>query len=501
MPNSPIPIDVVELFRAGGDRYLGLEARCNQTPFVPVDAADAERQFRMSLIGLVKEQPETVEVEETPYGWRGVARSQETWDGELWSSAIEMHVLNASSVPAAAPGSFLSSPIMVLIARSPRPTLSAVADDFFRSARFTAGAGTPDIPDLAAPGAPISTDYAPDFCSFTVRFPRVPLVTDTSAFSGTRSSMASLPMPEGMLRAECVEGAAATDEASVRAIVGIVVTSSGFRPGSEIAIEATPYGWRARVEIMGEFAGVALGGIMQTDIASGSSLVLTALGGGSGIPETAAFLASAALRDAPRVAGDGASTPTPGEAGWHRTALPGGMTIELPYGVITGHGDQKFPLLVGYEAAFDARIAKGDALAPLTVAALGPAGDVGLLVDLTRSPDYTIGQDELEAWSTSPTATAGVDALFRRLWDDRSDGDVMVEWQGTEVVDTRWGLALETRYRWHLAHLEVIQQTRVLRILDGERTFTLTIGYDEAFAEQLVPVAERVAASVRLADD
>jgi len=181
--------------------------------------------------------------------------------------------------------------------------------------------------------------------------------------------------------------------------------------------------------------------------------------------------------------------------------LPLGVRADLPRNWVALSNNQRITLSSSVQATVEQRGGYFDASSDLAFAANlydDNQRAVGIF-NIRYYPTETIKQEDIRAASASEIKD--VDKELQRSLTAAlpSAGLAVVEWLGSTKRTINGKSAIVTSYRRQRISppLTGIFRVRLVRILDGGKTFTATLSYAEDNAILLEPISERIISSIR----
>jgi len=180
-------------------------------------------------------------------------------------------------------------------------------------------------------------------------------------------------------------------------------------------------------------------------------------------------------------------------------SLPKGISIDIPrnWGVLSS--DQTITLDTTVESQLD--LSKSPKVISDLVFVAGYADDTGdkAKINVRYYPKETISQDIIK--KANGEDVRRFDAALKEIifTASRSGGAAIPDWYGTKKQDISGAVALITHYRrppnigeegWF--------NVRLVRILNGPKSFTLTVSYNELNAVYFKPICDRIITSLKV---
>jgi len=161
--------------------------------------------------------------------------------------------------------------------------------------------------------------------------------------------------------------------------------------------------------------------------------------------------------------------------------------------------DQRIALDTTVESQLDlSNLPKGTSNLGFVAGYFDDAGDKAK-VNVRYYPDVKVTQDVVR--QANPEEIREFDnSLKQSIYAaDKTSGDATLRWGGTRKQDFIGGIALITEYRRPpIAGGQGSFNVRLVRILDGPKSFTLTISYNELDTIIFKPICDRIISSLKI---
>lgn len=179
--------------------------------------------------------------------------------------------------------------------------------------------------------------------------------------------------------------------------------------------------------------------------------------------------------------------------------LPNGVGVDIPRNWQVATNDQRITLDTTVESQLDlSSLPKATSDLGFVAGYFDDAGDKAK-VNVRYYPDTKVTQDTVRR--ASPKEIVGFDAALKQSMYGamKAFGGTILYWGGTRKQDSAGRLALLTEYRRSANPGEQGSfNVRLIRILDGPRSFTLTVSYNETYAPIFKPICDRIISSLKI---
>ncbi len=182
-----------------------------------------------------------------------------------------------------------------------------------------------------------------------------------------------------------------------------------------------------------------------------------------------------------------------------KISLPKGVSIELPKNWIVLSEDQKIILDLAVESGLDlSGVGQEDSELPFAANYYDDKGNTLGLLNVRYYPQFDLTQ--ADAQSASAQDISGLDAVLKKnLIPFMKAVDMEVTaWAGTQKITINGITVLLTEYKRKYLNESREFRVRLVRVLDADRSFTLTVSYHEAASLLLGPITDRIISSLRI---
>lgn len=179
--------------------------------------------------------------------------------------------------------------------------------------------------------------------------------------------------------------------------------------------------------------------------------------------------------------------------------LPNGVSIDIPRNWQVATSNQRITLDTAVESQLDlSSLPKATSDLGFVAGYFDDAGDKAK-INVRYYPDIKVTQDTVRRASPNEIVefdTALKQSIFGAM---KSFGGTILHWGGTRKQDSAGRVALLTEYRRSANPGEQGSfNVRLIRILDGSRSFTLTVSYNEMYTVIFKPICDRVISSLKI---
>lgn len=183
-----------------------------------------------------------------------------------------------------------------------------------------------------------------------------------------------------------------------------------------------------------------------------------------------------------------------------KVSLPKGVSIELPKNWIVLSGNQRITLDSAVESGLDlSGIEQEDSELPFAANYYDDKGTTLGILNVRYYPQLELSQADARAKNAQDVKD--LDALLRENMITSMKAFNMkkaTSWVGTEKTSINGITVFLTEYRRQALKGSGEFRVRLVRVLDGDKSFTLTVSYHEAASFLLKPITDRIINSLTL---
>jgi len=180
-------------------------------------------------------------------------------------------------------------------------------------------------------------------------------------------------------------------------------------------------------------------------------------------------------------------------------SLPHGVSVEIPRNWQAATNDQRITLDTAVESYIDlSKLPQNVSTLAFLAGYFDDKGDKAK-VNVRYYPNTPVAQNDVRRFN--PEEIREFDNAIRQssYAASKAAGGDILSWAGTQKRDFTGHLALVTEYR---RPPNVGEQgafnVRLIRVFDGPRSFTLTVSYNESYAEYFKPICDRIISSLKI---
>lgn len=181
-----------------------------------------------------------------------------------------------------------------------------------------------------------------------------------------------------------------------------------------------------------------------------------------------------------------------------KVRLPHAVAVELPRNWVAVSNNQRIMLDTAVQAMAE-RQGYFDATSDVAFAAnfYDDAGRTGGIFNIRYYPEITIGQTEARAASIADVQE--LDKVLHRELETAFSGAglALLQWRGTVKQVLNGKTVFVTDYRRASLSRGTRFRVRLVRVFNGDKSFTITISYREDLEIFLRPICDRVIGSLR----
>ncbi len=177
--------------------------------------------------------------------------------------------------------------------------------------------------------------------------------------------------------------------------------------------------------------------------------------------------------------------------------MPHGVSVELPRNWHPLSSNQKTTINAVAQANAELAGESIDSELPTAANYYDEFGKTAALMNVRYYPDQTVTQAEIRAISVADVRD--IDDMMRDLLRKSADvgGFKILEWRGTRVVKLATGVALLVEYKRSPIRQNGNFVVRLVRVMNGSRSFTLTVSYREDQDGWMQPITDRIIRTLR----
>lgn len=179
--------------------------------------------------------------------------------------------------------------------------------------------------------------------------------------------------------------------------------------------------------------------------------------------------------------------------------LPNGISIDVPRNWQIATNDQRITIDTAVESQLDlSKIPNSKSDLGFVAVYYDNAGDKAK-ISIRYYPDIVVSQETIRR--ANPTEISKFDTGLRTSTQEALEafGGTVLSWGGTKKRDISNRVALFTEYRRTAYPGEQGSfSVNLIRILDGPKSFTLTISYNELYKPIFKPICEKVISSLEV---
>ena len=176
--------------------------------------------------------------------------------------------------------------------------------------------------------------------------------------------------------------------------------------------------------------------------------------------------------------------------------LPNGVTIDIPRNWQILGNDELTTLDTSVEAQIDlSNLPKVTSDLGFVAGYYDDTGEKAK-INVRYYPDSKVTQDIVKR--ADPKEIRNFDTTLKKEFM-KASGNTMLYWGGTRKQNIAGGIALVTEYRRPPIPGENGSfNVRLVRVLDGPKSFTLTVSYNELYAVIFKPICDRIVSSLKI---
>lgn len=182
-----------------------------------------------------------------------------------------------------------------------------------------------------------------------------------------------------------------------------------------------------------------------------------------------------------------------------RISLPKGLELDFPQNWIVLSNNQRITLDSSVESRLDlSDLPNPDSQLPFAANCYNDAGETIGITNVRYYPNIDLSQ--ADARQATSQDVYELDAALKEIIikSMKAFGMSILSWNGTKKVDINGLTAFITEYRRNALKKSGAFRVRLVRVLDSERSFTLTVSYLESVAVYLEPITDRIIKSIKL---
>jgi hypothetical protein len=188
-----------------------------------------------------------------------------------------------------------------------------------------------------------------------------------------------------------------------------------------------------------------------------------------------------------------------GKSNFLTMKLPNGVSIDIPRNWQVATGDERITIDTTVESQLDlSNLPKATSDLGFVAGYFDDAGDKAK-INVRYYPDTKVTQDTVR--HASPEGIAKFDDGLREgaAMGFKGSGGTILHWGGTrkQIFGSRTALVTEYR-RSPISGEQGPFHVRLIRIVDGSKSFTLTVSYNELYKVVFKPTCDRIVSSLKI---
>lgn len=185
------------------------------------------------------------------------------------------------------------------------------------------------------------------------------------------------------------------------------------------------------------------------------------------------------------------------ESNYVLVPLPQGVSVQLPKNWTALNANQRVTLGAAVEAILEKRKVEGPGPTMPFAANYFDANDkVAAIFNVMYIADATLTQVEASAFTPQQMTEVGETFRQQISKDIPATGNSLIEWRGTRKATINGLTAFVTEYR-RTSPQKVPFRAQLVRVLNGSKSFEVTLSYREGQDSMMVPIVDKVIGSIR----
>lgn len=177
--------------------------------------------------------------------------------------------------------------------------------------------------------------------------------------------------------------------------------------------------------------------------------------------------------------------------------MPRGVSVELPKNWYPIRENERVTLDASTQANAERAGEYVNSELPVAANYYDAAGKTAAMMNVRYYPEQTVTQGELRAATAAEVKE--IDALMKGMLQQSGQvsGFRVLEWRGTTRVTLPSGVALLCEYKRSPLKNNGNFVVRLVRVMNGPRSFTLTVSYREDQEVWMRPITDRIIRTLR----
>jgi hypothetical protein len=179
--------------------------------------------------------------------------------------------------------------------------------------------------------------------------------------------------------------------------------------------------------------------------------------------------------------------------------LPNGVSVDIPRNWQVATKDQRITLDTTVESQLDlSNLSKVTSDLGFVAGYFDNVGDKAK-INVRYYPDMKVTQEAVR--QANPEEIREFDNTLKQsiYGAAKASGDTILHWGGTRKQDVAGRIALVTDYRRPpFSREQGSFNIRLIRILDGSKSFTLTVSYNELYTALFKSICDRIVSSLKI---